>query len=127
WLKSKQDPGIEQIAEKLKKTIEQAHQPMREIAKNLRADMEMLSHKNLFYLHKEVDYLSDRMNHALEMKFEKELKQFDLLQTTLRPNGGFQERKWNPLPFLNSYGKEFIANVANCPVSFEEKHYVVYL
>ncbi|MHA6251390.1 bacillithiol biosynthesis cysteine-adding enzyme BshC [Oceanobacillus sp. CAU 1775] len=127
WLESKQSPDIAELAEVLKQTIDKAHQPMREVASEIRDDVKQLSEKNLEYIHREVDFLRDRMMQALEFKFEKELSQFDLIQQSLRPEDGLQERKWNPLPFLNRYGNGYLANVINHPVSFKENHYVVYL
>lgn len=127
WLQNKQSSSIDEAAEALKETIVKAQEPMRQIASTIRADMEQLSEKNLFYLKREVDFLRDRMKHALEEKYEKELYQYDLIQMMLHPDGGFQERKWNPLPLLNSHGMEFIQQVINHPASFNEKHYVVYL
>ncbi len=127
WLQNKQSLAIDEAAEVLKTKIVKAHEPMRQMASTIRADVDQLAEKNLFYLKREVDFLRDRMKLALEEKYEKELYQYDLIQMMLHPDGGFQERKWNPLPFLNAHGMEFIQQVINHPTSFNEKHYVVYL
>ncbi|WP_405102400.1 bacillithiol biosynthesis cysteine-adding enzyme BshC [Oceanobacillus sp. FSL H7-0719] len=127
WLKSKQNSSIDEAANALKQTIAEAHEPMQQIAAAIRADVKQLSDKNLFYLYREVDFLRDRMKQAMEEKYEKELYQYDLIQMMLRPDDGFQERKWNPLPLLNSHGKEFIRQAVNHPSCFTEKHYAVYL
>jgi len=127
WLQSKHRSPFDEMANDLKQTIEKAHEPLREAAAEIRTDIAKLSEKNLDHLYREVDFLKGRMNQALEMKYDKELYQFDLIQTVLYPEGGFQERKWNPLPFLNKYGTAFLTNVTNYPCSFQEKHYAVYL
>lgn len=127
WLQSKQQPLVNDVAEELKQTIEKAHQPMQQLAGEIRADVEKLSEKNLFYLLREVDFLKGRMEQALESKYEKELEQFDMIQIAVQPERAFQERKWNPLPFLNQYGSDFITQVTKHPSSFLEKHYAVYL
>lgn len=127
WLLSKQQPPITQLADDLKKVIEQAHQPIRRVAEDIRDDIGALAEKNLFYLHREIDYLTNRMEQALEEKYEKEISQFDLIQMMLHPEGGLQERTWSVLPFLNEYGTEFISKLARSSCSFKNQHYIVEL
>lgn len=127
WIRNKQRPSIDGLAEDLKATIEKAHHPLRELSASIRADVSQLSEKNLQFLLNEVDFLKNRMNLAWEEMYDKDLNQFNLIQMTLYPDRGFQERKWHPLPLINEYGGEFILKTAEHPCSFTEKHYVVYL
>lgn len=127
WLRKKSNPPIKDMVEDIKKTITQAHQPLRYIAEDIRTDLGKLAEKNLIYLHRDIEYLEDRMMKALEQKFAKELSEFDLINNTLRPQNGLQERLWNPLPWINEHGTDFIKNITKQSCSFENAHYLVYL
>lgn len=127
WLLNKQDPPIDSVADELKKTIEEAHIPIQQLASNIRADMAGLAEKNLSYLHREIDYLRNRLKLALEEKFEKDLEQFELIEMVFHPEGGLQERTWNILPMVNEYGVGFLERLAESSCSFQDQHYIVYL
>ncbi|WP_249869876.1 bacillithiol biosynthesis cysteine-adding enzyme BshC [Oceanobacillus saliphilus] len=127
WLQSKSDPRIDELATEIKAVIEKAHKPLREVAKGIRDDLGALSEKNLFYLYRDIDFLESRLIKALEEKYEKELNEFNRVDTALHPNGGLQERIWNPLHWINVYGTDFITELTEQDFSFHEEHYVVYL
>src|SRR5699024_12154647 len=127
WLGAKNNPPIEKLANAIKAEIDQVHQPLRDVAQDMRADLAELADKNLFYLQRNIDYLKNRMEKVLEEKYAKELAEFDMLQNTLHPFGGLQERVWNPLPLINAYGTDFIKQLINEPCSFEKEHFIVYI
>ncbi|RKQ37390.1 bacillithiol biosynthesis cysteine-adding enzyme BshC [Oceanobacillus halophilus] len=126
WLKSKSEPPIQDLADQLKKAIETAHAPIRDLAQEIRSDIGELAEKNLDYLYKDVEFIEGRIIKAVEEKYKRELRELDYIQLTLRPDG-FQERTWNPLPFINKYGLDFIKATTNYECSFSEEHYLVYL
>ncbi|MFZ3576506.1 bacillithiol biosynthesis cysteine-adding enzyme BshC [Virgibacillus sp. DJP39] len=127
WLDEQQNPPVNQLANKLKQTIEQEHRPIRDLAKSIRADVGGVADKNLDYLMRDIEFLEKRITKTLQEIYARELDEFNLLQTALHPNGGLQERMWNPLPFINQYSKRFITNLVNEPCSYENEHYIVYL
>ncbi|MGX4669132.1 bacillithiol biosynthesis cysteine-adding enzyme BshC [Cerasibacillus sp. JNUCC 74] len=127
WLERKNTPSIQQTADEVRKKIARAQLPLREVATAMRSDLGALAEKNLFYLQKHISYLESRLMQALEEKHKIELAAFDLLHCTLHPADGLQERIWNPLPWLNSYGFNFVENLINQDYSFEQEHYAVYV
>lgn len=127
WLAEKSNPPIRNMVEEIKNTITQAHQPLRNIAEDIRTDLGKLAEKNLIYLHRDIEYLEDRLMKALEQTYEKELYEFDLINNALRPQNGLQERLWNPLPWINEHGTDFIRNITKQSCSFENAHYLVYV
>lgn len=127
WLAAKSDPPIEQLASHLKQTIDEAHKPMRELAKYIRSDIGDLANKNLDYLLRDITYLEKRMVKSIEEKYEMEVTEFDKLQLALQPHDGLQERVWNPLPWINKYGIHFIKQVSEESCSYENEHFIVYL
>ncbi|MFC4023249.1 bacillithiol biosynthesis cysteine-adding enzyme BshC [Oceanobacillus longus] len=127
WLQSKSNPQVDELTSEIKKVIEKAHKPLRDLAKDIRSDLGDLSEKNLSYLYRDIDFIQGRLVKALEEKYAKELYEFDLINASLHPHGGLQERVWNPLQWVNEYGMEFISYITMTPCSFEKEHYVVYL
>lgn len=127
WLEGANTPPIDQIANDMKAEIARVHEPLREVASDMRSDLGDLAGKNLQYLQANVDYLKQRLKKAEEKKYAKELGEFDMIQNMLRPGDGLQERAWNPLPLINAYGADFIKAVVNQPCSFEKEHYLVYI
>lgn len=127
WLAAQNNPPLHYISEQLKQVIDDAHRPLREIAADIRSDLGELARKNLEYLFRDIEFLEERMNKALEEKFEIELTDFNLMNQMLYPNGGLQERVWNPLPMINQHGLGFIRKITNESCSFEEDHFLVYI
>lgn len=127
WLASHEDPPIHQMIEAMKATISSSHQPLRQVAYNIRPDIGELADKNLYHIQANIDFLERRMRQALNKKYEKPLNDFDMLMLHLHPEGGLQERVWNILPIINKYGQEFIQQLVDQTCSFNEDHYVVYI
>lgn len=127
WLEAKNTPPIEQIANDMRAEIARVHEPLREIAREMRSDLEDLAGKNLYYLQSDIDYLKRRLMQAEEQKYTKELGEFDRVQNILRPKDGLQERTWNPLPLINEYGTDFIKAIIDEPCSFAKEHFLVYI
>jgi len=127
WLKSKSDPEVEQLATDIKNVIESVHKPLRNLAKDIRSDLGDLGEKNLSYLYRDIDFLKDKIMNVLEEKYKKELTDFDLIELSLHPQGGLQERVWNPLIWINKYGTEFITELTSQSCSFKEDHYLVFI
>ncbi|QDP40084.1 bacillithiol biosynthesis cysteine-adding enzyme BshC [Radiobacillus deserti] len=127
WLASQASPPIEQVVDQVKLAIERNHAPLREIAKNMRADLGELAEKNLFHVFREVEFLEDRLARAFEEKHQHVLHEYDTIHVALHPEGGLQERLWNVLPYLNKYGKEFILDMLQQDYDFGKEHYLVYL
>ncbi|WP_404452498.1 bacillithiol biosynthesis cysteine-adding enzyme BshC [Virgibacillus necropolis] len=127
WLEDKYSPPVNQLTNQLKKTIDEAHQPLRELAGSIQSDLGDLANKNLDYLYREVDFLEKRIVKTIEEKYALEINEFNLLQLTLHPNDGLQERVWNPLTWMNKHGRHFIKQLSDQNCSYEQEHFLVYL
>jgi len=127
WMNEQGDERIEQTSHQLKKAVSTAHEPLRQLAEEIRVDIGDLAEKNLAILHKHIDFLKKRMERELQQKYCHQLGQLDMISAVLRPQNGLQERVWNILPFINMYGFEFLQNICNTSYSFEEEHYIVFL
>jgi bacillithiol biosynthesis cysteine-adding enzyme BshC len=125
WLESRNNPSIPDVAGRVKRQIEEAHQPLREMAVEISPDIGDLSKKNLFYLKRNIDFMENRMMKAVQDKYKKEVAEFDILQMSLFPQNNLQERVWTPLPWINLYGTGFIHELVSKSLSFKNEHYIV--
>ncbi|TMN23485.1 bacillithiol biosynthesis cysteine-adding enzyme BshC [Lentibacillus cibarius] len=127
WLAAQSDPPVRQVAEEVRQAIRRVHQPLREIASDIGADLGELADKNLYYLNGNIDFLEKRLLKTMDTKYAKEISEFDLAHHIFHPENGLQERIWNPLPLINDHGPCFIRQLASESLSFTEEHYIVYL
>ncbi|MYL33039.1 bacillithiol biosynthesis cysteine-adding enzyme BshC [Pontibacillus yanchengensis] len=127
WISMQSYPPIEQLSDEVKRAIERAHRPLKEKAHEIRDDLGQVAEKNLFYLFRDVEFLQERMEHALEEKHARELQVFDEIDLTLHPEGGLQERIWNILPWVNQYGPELPRRLTELSYDFQQPHHVIYL
>ncbi|NAP01124.1 bacillithiol biosynthesis BshC, partial [Halomonas sp. MG34] len=127
WLNKKQDPPIHELSVDIKQKIKDIHKPLRDAAKGVRADLGDLADKNLLYLQDTIDFLEGRINKTIEEKYAREIEEFDLISLSLRPEGGLQERIWNPIFWLNHHGTQFLQSIIHQDLSMKESHFVVWL
>lgn len=127
WLSKQSYPPLEELGDELKKTIEEAHRPLREKAKEIRADLGAIAEKNLFQLFENIDFLEQRMEIAIREKHKHSLNKFDQIDCSLRPEGGLQERIWNVYFWLNQFGVEVIEELLNQTYDWNKDHHVAYL
>ncbi|QHE52092.1 bacillithiol biosynthesis cysteine-adding enzyme BshC [Pontibacillus sp. HMF3514] len=127
WISMQSYPPIEQLSDEVKKAIERAHRPLKEKAHSIRDDIGQLAEKNLFELFRDVEFLQERMIHALEDKHTRELEVFDAVDLTLNPEGKLQERTWNILPWINKYGITLGERLCDIEYDWTKPHHVVYL
>ncbi|MDY0396295.1 bacillithiol biosynthesis cysteine-adding enzyme BshC [Virgibacillus halophilus] len=125
WLQAKTAVPVKEMAEEIKKGIAKIHQPLQEIAKDLRADLGAVADKNLFYIERNIDFVEHKIQQAVEEMNSSQVADFDRLDQVLHPLSGLQERTWNPLPLLNIYGTTLFAELSRYDCSFENSHYAV--
>ncbi|GGF11811.1 putative cysteine ligase BshC [Halobacillus andaensis] len=125
WLASTGTPPIRDLSKEVKKEMEMIHQPLREKAAQLSPDVAALAQKNWEYIEQSVEFLEKRMMQSIENQYQDQLEVFDELHVLLHPNGGFQERVWSVLPWLNAYGISLFEQLNSHDLSFEHTHYLV--
>ncbi|QHS22157.1 bacillithiol biosynthesis cysteine-adding enzyme BshC [Virgibacillus sp. MSP4-1] len=127
WLKRQTHAPVEEVSDQVKLTIEKVHEPLRDIAKEAGDDVAQLADKNLTHLLREVEYLEQRIDYSIRMKHQETVQKFNDLELFLYPEGGLQERTWNVLYWLNTYGEDWIHELMDKEMEWESSHYVLYL
>ncbi|MFC0524035.1 bacillithiol biosynthesis cysteine-adding enzyme BshC [Pontibacillus salicampi] len=127
WISMQSYPPIEQLSDEVKRSIERAHRPLKAKAEEIRDDLGQVAEKNLFHLFRDVEFLQEKIEKALEEKNSRELDIFDDIDLMLRPEGGLQERIWNVLPWLNYYGVDLPAQLTRVQYDWNSSHHIIYI
>lgn len=127
WLFAQPHYQVHDETNRMKSLIKEVHQPFREIAGELGVDMEQLAEKNLSYLEQHIDFMERKIKQRIKKNHETELTEFDQIEMHFHPMNGLQERVWNPLYWINAYGPDIVAKLANERCSVEHGHYIVHL
>ncbi|WP_430482144.1 bacillithiol biosynthesis cysteine-adding enzyme BshC [Rossellomorea marisflavi] len=91
------------------------------------SNLEPIVDKNLEIHRKQFDFLRKRTEKSIRDKNERQLSRFDLIENSIRPNGGPQERTLNILYYMNRFGPDFVNRLTNLPFTFDGTHKVVHL
>lgn len=124
WLSGQLSPPLKTLVNEVKEAIEQSHQPLRQLAQDMDADLGLLAEKNLIYLHQQIDYLQKALETRLETKHKRVIADFDQINLIFHPNKGLQERCWNVISLLNQHGIEWLTPLLNHSYQFSELHYL---
>ncbi|WP_077736879.1 bacillithiol biosynthesis cysteine-adding enzyme BshC [Bacillus sonorensis] len=89
--------------------------------------LEPLLKKNAAFIQDQLGFLEKAVLRKIEERENNILRDFDKIQTSLRPSGAPQERIWNIMYYLNKYGPDFLEKYKKLPYSFQNMHQVVKL
>lgn len=127
WLAAQHDPPVSLVAEHIKQSIADLHEPLQQMAERLGTDMRDMAEKNLFYINKHIDKLERRLLMKVKDKYKKNIDEFQRIEHTLHPLGVLQERVWNPLLLINKYGMDWMNQIVDLELSIKEEHFIIYL
>ncbi|MED2943155.1 bacillithiol biosynthesis cysteine-adding enzyme BshC [Bacillus swezeyi] len=110
-----------------KEKIESIHSSVRSEALEIDRSLEPLLMKNAGFIQDQLEFLEKAAVRKVEERENNILRDFDKIQTSLRPLGAPQERIWNIMYYLNKYGPDFLEKYKELPYSFQNMHQVVKL
>jgi bacillithiol synthase len=122
-----QDPGFEQELNDAKQYLESKYKNIMEKALTIDKSLEPIVEKNVQFHLKQFDFLLNKSEKALKQRHDVVFRQLNFLESSLRPNGGPQERTWNILYFLNKYDLSFINELTDQPYVFDGMHKLLYI
>jgi bacillithiol synthase len=122
-----QDPGFEQELNDAKQYLENKYKNIMEKALTIDKSLEPIVEKNVQFHLKQFDFLLNKSEKALKQRHDVVFRQLNFLESSLRPNGGPQERTWNILYFLNKYDLSFINELTDQPYVFDGMHKLLYI
>lgn len=83
--------------------------------------------KNKAYHAQQFHYLRQKIAQQVLEKHQVAIRQFNLLQSELMPNGGLQERVYTPYQYLNYYGPSLIDEIMALNLGINAHHNVISL
>ena len=89
-------------------------------------NLEEIVATNEAYHTKQFDYLKQKIVQQVLQKHQVKIRQYNTIQLELLPNGGLQERVYNPYMFMNVYGKSLVDDVLKTDIEITTEHQVLY-
>jgi len=111
--------------EKEKKQLSDLYDQLKKIAGAV--DVTLQQHTEALYTQalKKVDALEKKMLRAEKKKYEAQQRQLHKLKSQLFPGGQLQERIDNILVYYAKWGKDFIKNIYDNSLTFEQKFTII--
>lgn len=89
--------------------------------------LQRIAKKNTAYHQQQIAYLMKKIQQETMEKHQAKLRQYELVRNELLPNGGLQERVYNPYQFIAFNGTEWVKNMCAINCEIDSNHYVVLL
>ncbi|KYG59055.1 bacillithiol biosynthesis cysteine-adding enzyme BshC [Planococcus maritimus] len=91
------------------------------------AGLTPLTKKNLQIHLKQLDFLKHKLQDEVAIQNSTQFNQLAAIENALLPESGLQERIYNPVPYLNQYGKGLIEDLLDLPMNYDNTHKIVIL
>jgi bacillithiol biosynthesis cysteine-adding enzyme BshC len=127
WLAGLQTDVLAERFKQTRQAIKELYQPLVDEVVNLDRGMQELAAKNMERLLQQVDFLQERTQKSILNRHEVAIKRLNRMESSLIPEGQWQERVFNIFSFANKYGLDLIDRLVEAPVEFDRCHKVVYL
>ncbi|WP_273834772.1 bacillithiol biosynthesis cysteine-adding enzyme BshC [Guptibacillus sedimenti] len=127
YMRQLDDVGIGTTFNDAKLKVEEIHQNLRDLTESVDRGLDRFAEKNGRFLQRQLDLLQQKLYQSLEYQHENTLAKFDEVGFALKPNGAPQERKWNVVYYLNWHGLDFVDQMMDLELPFNDQHKVIYL
>ena len=127
FLAEVQDGELQASIAKMEATLFAQYASFEEQLQQKGVKLEKVVERNKNYHMQQFTYLTEKLQEDLKLKHDVTLKQYRLAENLLLPNGKPQERMYNPLQYMNSYGPLLVDDLLELNFQFDGSHYVVYL
>ncbi|MCA0990127.1 bacillithiol biosynthesis cysteine-adding enzyme BshC [Pseudalkalibacillus hwajinpoensis] len=127
YMRQLDDVGIGTTFNDAKVKVEEIHQNLRDLTESVDHGLGRFAEKNGRFLQRQLDLLQQKLYQSLEYQHENTLAKFDEVGFALKPNGAPQERKWNVVYYLNWHGLDFVDQMMDLELPFNDQHKVIYL
>ncbi|MCY7860759.1 bacillithiol biosynthesis cysteine-adding enzyme BshC [Bacillus haynesii] len=127
YFEDKVPSGFTDSVKQAKEKIENVHSAVRAEALEIDGNLGPLLEKNAGFIQDQLEFLEKTVIRRIEEKENYILRDFDKIQTSIKPLDAPQERIWNIVYYLNKYGPNFLEKYKDLPYSFQNMHQVVKL
>lgn len=127
FLSGVSDSRTESLIEEVEQVIVEHYDRIKDAANENGILPLPLIEKNLTFHINQLGYLKGKLEENTLIRHEVQLRRFETLTNQLLPEGGLQERKYNPYMYLNQYGPDLIHDLLQLDYRSDGSHHIVYL
>lgn len=91
------------------------------------AGLKPLVEKNLRIHLDQLTFLKNKLQDEVAIQNSTQFNQLAAIENALLPESGWQERIYNPIPYLNQYGVELVEDLLALPMNYDKTHKIVVL
>ncbi|WKA53599.1 bacillithiol biosynthesis cysteine-adding enzyme BshC [Planococcus shixiaomingii] len=114
---------IDELQIKLTAEYEEINLQFSQVSKGLTPLVE----KNLQIHLKQLTFLKHKLQDEVMLQHSTQFNHYAFIENELLPNNGFQERIYNPFPYLNFYGLDLIKDILKLRIQYDKNHKIIYL
>lgn len=127
FIMSIQDRESQQMIERMNDQLVAQYEVLSGYLQDGNYQLEMLLEKNKAYHERQFDYLQTKISEQVLQKHDVIIRQYKTLHAELFPNGGYQERVYNPYQYINAYGLTLIDDLLQLPMTISDQHQIISL
>lgn len=127
FVDSVKDEKVQQMIDQMQNQLQQQYAELTSYLQQENYYVTDLLQKNKHYHDRQFDYLKSKLEQQNIEKHDNTIRHYKMIQATLYPNGGYQERAFSPYLFLNTYGESLIDDLLALPMSISAQHYLIRL
>lgn len=113
---------IDELEAKIQADYDSIQKRITEVSRGLAPLVE----KNLQFHLKQLDFLKHKLEDEVVLQNSVQFGHYDLLENELLPNGSFQERIYNPMPYINDYGLDLVTRILALDLKYDKNHKIIY-
>ncbi|TWT28097.1 bacillithiol biosynthesis cysteine-adding enzyme BshC [Planomicrobium sp. CPCC 101110] len=117
----------ESLVDSLKEKIEAEYEEVKEQFMQVSKGLEPIVEKNLQIHLKQLTFLKNKLQDEVMLKHSTQFNHYAFIENELLPNNGFQERIYNPFPYMNLYGEELVKDILKLRIPYDKNHKIIYL
>lgn len=121
------DEETEAKIDEVKKGLTEEYEELISRFTAVSAGLTPLTEKNLRIHLKQLDFLKHKLQDEVAIQNSTQFNQLAAIENALLPESGLQERIYNPVPYLNQYGKGLIEDLLDLPMNYDNTHKIVIL
>lgn len=127
FIASIQDRESQQLIERMNEQLVVQYEELSKCLQDGNYQLEKLLEKNKAYHERQFDYLQTKISEQVLRKHDAVIRQYKTLLVELLPNGGYQERVYNPYHYMNMYGLTLIDDLLQLPMTISNQHQIISL
>ncbi|TWT04724.1 bacillithiol biosynthesis cysteine-adding enzyme BshC [Planomicrobium sp. CPCC 101079] len=117
----------ELLIDKLKEKLEAEYTEINEQFTQVSRGLAPIVEKNLQIHLKQLTFLKHKLQDEVMLQHSTQFNHYAFIENELLPNNGFQERVYNPFPYLNLYGLDLVKDILKLRISYDKNHKIIYL